>query len=363
MKRVLVVLVLMSAAMVVSAQTPKKVEFKFTEASDLTLVGKIIENTTNPYHRVDTSVYKGFTVAENRQVRCASGIAVLFKTNSTVISVKCKYGWKAVPITGTMVSVRGFNLYIKDGDTWRYAASGVNREEKEEKNLVLIKNMDGEEKECMLYLPTYSEVLSVKIGVEKGADIEALESPFRHRIGVFGSSFTHGSCTSRSGMTYPMQLMRRTGLQFLNLGCSGNGKMQPYFGDVLCDADVDALLFDVFSNPDAKMIQERLFPFIEQIQTAHPDIPLIFQQTIYREKRNFDTVADNKEAAKQETAERLMKEACKKYKNVYFIQTNAADPYHETSVDGTHPSDYGYAIWADSIEKPLLKILKKYGIR
>ena len=34
----------------------------------------------------------------------------------------------------------------------------------------------------------------------------------------------------------------------------------------------------------------------------------------------------------------------------------------DTSVDGTHPGDYGYTLWARSIQKPLLKILKKYGI-
>ena len=70
-----------------------------------------------------------------------------------------------------------------------------------------------------------------------------------------------------------------------------------------------------------------------------------------------------KEKTKQELASRLMKEACKKYKNVYFIQTNATDALHSTSVDGSHPNDYGYTLWAKSIEKPLLKILKKHGIK
>jgi lysophospholipase L1-like esterase len=36
---------------------------------------------------------------------------------------------------------------------------------------------------------------------------------------------------------------------------------------------------------------------------------------------------------------------------------------HSTSVDGIHPSDYGYTLWAKSVKKPLLKILAKYGIR
>ncbi|MBQ7998168.1 MAG: hypothetical protein IJ296_02445 [Bacteroidales bacterium] len=92
-------------------------------------------------------------------------------------------------------------------------------------------------------------------------------------------------------------------------------------------------------------------------------MPIIFQQTIYRERRNFNKSSDEIERAKQETAARLMKQACKKYKNVYFIQTNATDQLHETSVDGTHPSDYGYTLWAKSIQKPLLKILKKHGIK
>ena len=65
----------------------------------------------------------------------------------------------------------------------------------------------------------------------------------------------------------------------------------------------------------------------------------------------------------QAMAEKLMKEAVKKYKDVYFIQTNATNEIHSTSVDGIHPSDYGYTLWAESIKKPIVRILKKYGIR
>ena len=363
MKKVLFITLLATVSVILSAQTPKNVKYTFTEASDLNLIGKIIEDTPNPYHRVDTVKYKGFTKGENNQVRCSAGLAVLFKTNSTVISVQTDFGYINRNANTMGIAQRGYDLYIKKDGEWLYAASQANGPGKEEQNLVLIKDMDDTMKECMLYMPIYSEVYSMKIGIQEGAVIEAIESPFRHRIAIFGSSYTHGISTTRPGMSYPMQLMRKTGLQFLSLGCSGNCKMQPYFADVLCDAEVDALIFDSFSNPDAKMIQERLFPFIEKIQTAHPDIPLIFQQTIYRERRNFDQATEKKERDKQEMAAKLMKEACRKYDNVYFIQTNATDELHETSVDGTHPGDYGYTLWAQSIKKPILKILRKYGIR
>jgi lysophospholipase L1-like esterase len=183
-------------------------------------------------------------------------------------------------------------------------------------------------------------------------------------VGIFGSSYTHGSSTSRGGMTYPAQFSRNTGIQLLSLGCSGNCKMQPYFAEVLCNADVDAFIFDAFSNPDAKMIEERLFPFIEKLQTTHPDIPLIFQKTIRRERRNFDLQHEEYEQAKMDMAEKLMKEACKKYKNVYYVDTTNATSYdNNAQVDGVHPDNYGYSLWAKSIEKPVLKILKKYGIK
>ena len=37
--------------------------------------------------------------------------------------------------------------------------------------------------------------------------------------------------------------------------------------------------------------------------------------------------------------------------------------YHDACTDGTHPNDYGYTLWAESICKPVVKILKKYGIK
>ena len=79
MKRLPVAFALALMAISLCAQTPKNVVYTFTEASDLNLIGKIHEDTPNPYHRVDTVKYKGFTEGENRQVRCPAGLAVLFK--------------------------------------------------------------------------------------------------------------------------------------------------------------------------------------------------------------------------------------------------------------------------------------------
>ena len=336
----------------------------YVEASELTLVGKLFPDTGNPYHRLDTTVYGGFTKSENLLSRESSGISVAFRTNSKSIRILTRYGYKNFGTNISGISQRGYDLYIRKDGKWLWAAAGVARDKELDKPFTLIKNMDGSMHECLLYLPTFSEEYSVKIGVDAGSEISAMENPFRHRVGIFGSSFTHGASTSKAGMAYPAIFTRDTGIQLLSLGVSGNSKLQPAFARALADADVDAYIFDAFSNPSLEEISQRLFPFIETIQAKHPDIPLIFQKTIYRESRNFNTGNEKFESERIELVEKLMKEACRKYKNVYYIDcTNATSKEHDTSVDGTHPGDYGYFLWARSIEKPVLKILKKYGIK
>lgn len=335
--------------------------FKYTEASDLTLSGKLFQDTPNPYHRLDTCRFKGFTSGENRQVRESSGIAVLFKTNSKSISVKTDYAFKDTPSNTMGISAFGYDLYIKTGGEWLYAGSGPRSRNSED--FLIVDHMDGTEHECLLYLPILSEENSILIGVEEDATIEAIPNPFRHRIGIFGSSFTHGISTSRSGMTYPAQFTRNTGIQLLSLGCSGNCKMQPYFAAALEEADVDGFIFDTFSNPTETQIKERLFPFIERLTKAHPGKPLIFQRTIYRGNRNFNTASAHKEESRIELVDSLMNIACAKYPDVYYIAPDAGDPSHDTFVDGIHPGNDGYATWAKSIEKPVLAILRKYGLQ
>lgn len=338
-------------------------KYKYTEASEFTLVGKIMD-TPNPYHRVDTVIHKGFTERENFQLRCSSGLAVVFRTNSRTITLKDVLGEYDNRTTSAGVGLRGFDLYIKQDGKWLFAGAKVNPVPNSNRTLVLVSDMDDSMKECMIYLPTYAEVNSVKIGVDANATIEAVESPFRHRVAIYGSSYTQGMGVSRPGMTYPMQFMRNTGIQLLSVGCGGNGKMQPQYAEMLSKCDVDAMIFDCFSNPSPQLIEERTIPFIETIRAEHPDIPLIFVRTVYRENRNFSTKIRADEEAKMEMVAKMMKEAMQKFDNVYYVNPDTLTGYdHETSFDGSHPSDFGYYRWAKAIEKPILKILRKHGIK
>lgn len=334
---------------------------RWYQGYDMGLGGKVL-STENPYHRADTSRY-AFVGAERNLVMCSAGLTLHFKTDSKSIKMVPDYGYVYNGRTTNMLSYKGFDLYIRQNGKWLWAAAACPAAGKEDQGVTLIENMDGSEHECLIYLPMYSELRSLQVGLDEGASMVpcGLDSPFR--LVAHGSSFTMGVSTSRSGMSYPMQMARRTGVQVLGFGMSGNCKLQPAYAQALADAQFDALLLDTFSNPTEAEIRERLFPFIETVQAAHPGVPLIFQRTIYRESGNFNTKKRAAEASRIHLADSLMNIACKRYKDVYYIYPNATTKDHESSVDGTHPGDYGYTVWEASIEKKVLRILRKYGLK
>ena len=339
------------------AQTALAQEYKYTDAQQLTVVSKLLE-TKNPYHRIETSRYDGFTSGEATQCRQSAGIAIAFRTNSNYIGLDVKYTTLSSKLDRGM---GGFDLYIRKDGEWIWAWNNVPSKvvKGEFITLPLLKSSVPGWKECLLYLPLQSELSELQIVTDTDSQIEPLEMPFKGRIAVFGSSYTQGACAECPGLTYSAQLSRMTGYHFINMGFCGNSKLQPYFADALLDAeDIDAYVFDAFSNPTPQQVEERLFPFIEKFQARKPRIPLIFIKTLYREKRNFNPTYDAKEQAKMDMADSLMTIASQKYPNVYWIETtNTVDGTHEWTADGSHPSGYGYHLMAKSLLEPLKAIL------
>lgn len=362
-----VVLLVLSFTVAMGAEKPK---INYTDAQELTFLGKMCQ-TTNPYHRVEVDNYDDMNAKEKQLLRYPSGEMVVFETDAPEIWVKAVYGKHGANLSMPQTAAYGFNLYIQKDGEWWWAASKVNKDGKDKEGkptlnrpLRIIANMDKTSKKCLLYLPLYAEISELNIGVPEGYEIKKSENPFRHRIAIFGSSYTHGSCASAAGMTYPAFLSRQTGLYLCSFGMSGNSKLQKFMGDILGETKAEAYIIDAFSNPSITQIGERIRPFIEAVRKNNKKAPMIFLRTIYREGRLFDLKAEKKEQDRIEYVDAIMKDICKEYKDVYFVDVdNQTGTNHLTSADGVHPYSWGYKLWADAIQQPILDILAKYGIK
>ena len=286
-----------------------------------------------------------------------------FRTDSRNIRARWTTVNQLPGANSTLIAQRGLDLYIRRDGKWIFAGVGEPNRSGTQHEAPVVEHMDTTMKECLLYLPLHDEIAALEIGTDEGARLEAAPDPFRHRIVVIGSSITHGTSASRPGMAYAARLGRALGFGFVNLGASGQCKLDTFFARIAAETRADAFVFDVFSNPSPQQIEERLEGFVRRIRESHPATPLIFLQTEVRESGNFDLKKRAFEADKREAARKGMEKLLERDENIYFIDPGMdLGDDHEATVDGVHPTDLGFERMLDALTPRIARILRKYGI-
>ena len=289
--------------------------------------------------------------------RHSAGIAVRFVTDSPSISVRWKLtsdslAMPHMPATG----VSGIDLYAKTPGGWRWAACG--RPSGVENTSTLVQGLPRESREWMLYLPLYNGVESVEIGIDEGASISP--APERSKPIVFyGTSITQGGCASRPGMTHVAILGRRLDRPVVNLGFSGNGRLEPEVGRFLVEIDAEVFVLDCLPNLDGPSTAERTVPMVMQIRDSHPETPIVmvedrtFCDAPFSE-RNRKRNRGNREAFRQ-AYEDLISDGVRGL--IYVQGDDLLGDDGEGTVDGSHPTDLGFMRQADALEPSIRKAI------
>jgi len=334
-------------------------QLNYVDARKLTLVGKAMD-TGQSYHRIDTALYNNMPKKVKSLLTCSAGLAISFKTNSNIIAAKWTVSNRKADDNMTLISQKGLDLYIKKGEQWIFA--GVGRPSEITSQKVIIENMDNEEKECLLYLPLYDEIKDLQIGVSERSLIEPLANPFFKKVVIYGSSIVQGASASRPGMAYPSRLSRNTGINFINLGISGNAKMEKEVADMISDIEVDAYILDCVPNASEEEIKERTSYLVKTIRKNHPAAPIIMIESMKRESGNYNEIIRKKVFEKNKAFEkeyqRLMAEGLE---NLFYIRgSNLLGTDHEGTTDGTHPNDIGFDRMINIIQPQLVDIINRY---
>lgn len=344
---------------IVSAQT--KSQMTFIDARELTLIGKIHQG--GPFfHRLDTAAYQGVPRTVKFLATRSAGLAVIFKTNSVKISAKWCTGPNATADNMTAIAYEGLDLYIKRDGRWQYA--GVARPQSHDcSEAVIVENMAPGEKTCLLFLPTYDETVSLQLGVDAGANIIPADNPFKKRIVIYGSSIVQGASASRPGLAYPARLSRETGYNFINLGFSGNAKMEAAVANMIATLTADAFILDCVPNPSPEEVLSRTADFVRIIRNFHPNTPIIAMQSVAQEKGNFDTKVAERVNLKNEYFKSEIEKLQQHDKNLYLISAQGLlGDDQEGTTDGIHPNDLGFDRMLKKIRPVILKILRRYKI-
>jgi hypothetical protein len=292
--------------------------------------------------------------------RDSAGMMIRFKTDANALFVdyklmKSTLSMAHMPATG----VSGIDFYARDtAGQWRWVA--VTMPKAQEVRSPVISGLAPGEREYAAYLPLYNGVEHVKIGVPKGARIEPL-APRAKPVVFYGTSITHGACASRPGMVHTAILGRRLGIPVVNLGFSGNGRMDASVGEFLTRIDASVYVIDCLPNMQPAAVAERCVPLVEQLRAAKPTTPIVLVEDrrftnswITPSKDKFHD--DNHAALKQAFAE-LQKRGVT---NLHYIPGDALyGTDSEGATDASHANDLGFMRQADVFEPVLRKALGK----
>jgi lysophospholipase L1-like esterase len=261
-----------------------------------------------------------------------------------------------MPATG----VSGVDLYVKYGGKWHWL--GVGRPDKlPTYSQTLVSNLPSGEREYLLYLPLYNGVEAVELGLPPEASLRMApaRSPRQKPIVFYGTSIVQGGVASRPGMAYPAILGRRLNYPIVNLGFSGNGKMEPEIAKLLAELDPEIYVIDALPNLEPAEVKERTEQLVKTIRVARPNTPIVLVENVIYQDGILEQVRRKKYMEKN-MALRLAHADLQRegLSHLYYLRADRLLGIDgEATVDGTHPNDLGFARMADALEPLLREVL------
>jgi hypothetical protein len=293
--------------------------------------------------------------------RDSAGMVARFKTDARAIYArytlsKPQLGMPHMPATG----VSGLDLYARD-DAGRWKWVMVTKPAAQQVEQVIVAGLRPGSREYAAYLPLYNGVESLEIGVPQGAAFEGLPPRDTKPIVFYGTSITHGACASRPGMVHTAILGRRFDRPVVNLGFSGNGRMDPGVGDLLAEIDAAVYVIDCLPNMGPADVTARCSPLVRRLREARPDVPIV----LVEDRRNTNDWIlpdrakhhDDNHRALREAYESLVRDGVKGLSYIEGDRLYGDDT--EGATDASHASDLGFMRQANVFAPVLGAVLPK----
>lgn len=330
---------------------------------NLDLEGKGWNDTKSYFDRLPEKAEEMVRDAVWKLSRHSAGLCTRFVTDATTIKARwtltsARLAMPHMPATG----VSGLDLYVRlDDGRWRWLAVG--RPGRQSNSVTLISKIPSGRREFLLYLPLYNGVTTVEIGIPEQSALsraQPREPRQRKPIVFYGTSITQGGCASRPGMVHTAILGRRLNLPVINLGFSGNGRMEPELARLMTELDPAVYVIDCLPNLKAPQVAERVMPLVDILREARPTTPiLLVEDRSYT--NSFLLAAQRQRNVESRIALKTAYEQLKSAgdNNLYYLAGDTLlGEDGEDTVDSSHPTDLGFMRQADAFETALRPILE-----
>jgi len=307
-----------------------------------------------------------------RMSLCPSGARVRFKTDSTTLLIRVDHGMgdpKKLSMNHmSFVGVSGIDLYLGPPgrqDFW-LTSMGKGIMPTDVYEYTYFEKWPKAMREFTLYLPAYSELKMLEIGIDADA---ALEPPTPYKISkpivFYGTSITQSGCASRGSNGFVPLTGRMLNADIINLGFSGSAKCEEILANLIAQIDASAYVIDPVANMSSRGMRERFEPFVQILRQKKPDTPVILMTKIH-----YSLEILPEEAKEYENRHEPLFAAFEKRKqmgdsNIFLFDARQIirPGGDHPSVDGIHLTDLGFKMIADPLATMLQKIIEpKQGL-
>ena len=183
----------------------------------------------------------------------------------------------------------------------------------------------------------------------------------RKPIVFYGTSITQGGCASRPGMVHTAILQRRLNAPVVNMGFSGNGRMEMEVVELLAEIDAAVYVIDCLPNIDAAQVAERTEPLVRKLREVRPKTPIL----LVEDRSYSDSFLITSKRERNESSRHALHVAFELLRgdgvqDLFYLEgEQLLGDDNEGTVDSSHPTDLGFVRQADAFEKALRPILPR----
>jgi len=315
-----------------------------------------LRHTKDGYIRMDLDFARSVNENIGLLATHTCGGRLVFETDSPFIAIKTE-GENQSGTHMTMAGSSGFDLYIEKDGEFRFFNIFPPEYGYRDGYQAIRRFKEHKLSKYMIHFPLYNEVKKLYIGLKKDSVLNKYDPYIKDKpIVIYGSSITQGASASHPGNCYPAILSRMLKRDFLCFGFSGNARGEVEMAEYIASLPMSAFIYDYDHNEVffPELFKEKHPRFYNIIREAHKDIPIIFMSAPYTPRaegtleKTRPTVIDNYEKAKA------------RGEKVCFVdgKTIYGERFYDCgTVDGAHPTDFGFVMMADAVHNAFLKVM------
>ena len=300
------------------------------------------------------------------QSRQSAGHSMRFVSNAPEIIVRYKITASKTQNIFPATAANGVDLYAIDSDgLWHWAAPNIGIPDSGNyifSQLLPNDNFHKLGREYELFLPLFSSIEDLQIGVPQGSLFNVLPIRPEKPIVVFGSSIVKGEGASRPGLAWTNVLSRQLDRNVVKLVFSGNGILEKDLVEQVNQIDASIYVFDGLLDLaraplDSIHLMQSVIEAIKVIRARHPQTPILCTE----HAGYADGYLHPNRQSYADLSNRVLAAALNQFKGentngLHLLTQKEINIQMDEMSDGAHPNDIGMMRYAAAYEKKLREI-------